>query len=303
MFRSNWLLFVATVGLAILNPIHRHCYAQSSATETSEHPEQDSKPIDWSPLPDEIKSLTRAVESIKPEGKTKDEIERAKRDLDAQEGMAKWARLMYIVTALATTLTTIGVILLGFTLYFTKRASDSSDEMAKQSIIASKAAVDAAKAADITAQTMLATELPIIRPVDITSQLSRDCEIHVHAITFRNHGRTPAFPIQINIKHSVFPLRGPKIRGLRRIGLGAAEIVKPAPEANEFTASVNYACPLSDIELANVNQGEDKVWLYASLRYSDFFGNDQVTEFTWVWSAKKRNFDLYCTDTANEADD
>jgi hypothetical protein len=102
MSRSNWLLIAALVGLAVLYPIESPSYAQTGTEHANREPKQDAKPIDLSPIANEIKGLTRAIEAIKPEGKSSDEIEREKSDLQAQQDMARWARLMYVASALTT---------------------------------------------------------------------------------------------------------------------------------------------------------------------------------------------------------
>ena len=186
------MLIAALVGLAVLNPVHVPCYAQTSPKEPDASPQQDAKPIDLSPIRDEIQRLTRAVESIKPEGKPADEIQREQDDLKAQEDMAKWARLMYLATAWMTALTAFGVLLLGATLYFTKQAAISADKMVEEAKLATKAAEAS------VAETQRIGEAQVRAYVTV-SEVAVFLENTCPVVNFRvfNGGNSPALSLQV----------------------------------------------------------------------------------------------------------
>lgn len=136
--------------------------AQDRASEPDQSPNYDTPPINIAPIADEIKRLARTIEAHQSDAKHSEVIKREERDLHAQEEMAKWARLMYFVTAVMTILTGVGVIFLGFTLYFTKQAAEHSASMvdaANKSVEEARKVTELAKAsADISRQALIATD-------------------------------------------------------------------------------------------------------------------------------------------------
>jgi hypothetical protein len=297
MSRSCRVLIAALIGLAVLYPIERPSHAESSTNTTDSGPEQNAKPIDFAPISDEIKRLTGAVESVKPEGKSADETKRDADDLTAQQDMAKWARLMYIVTALTTVLTAIGVVLLGATLYFTKRAADASDEMVRQSIIASKAAVDAAKAADLTAQSMIKIEAPIVRAMymdarvrtdgALMQQPSNSAELKINFFDFRNYGKTPAFLTKFELGFGLFESLPQTPSYSEEVTFDQSDVIKPEPQQNGFEISVKKGAEeVGGVELDKFIAAQATFYVYCRLYFTDFLGNDECTAECWVWKAK-----------------
>jgi hypothetical protein len=98
--------------------------------------------------------------------KAAEEEERARRDLDAQEGMAFWAKWMFWAATGEAALTFIGVILVGWTLYHTKRAADFAadavDEGRKATAAAVAANVEAKRHADLAEESFKRLERPYI---------------------------------------------------------------------------------------------------------------------------------------------
>lgn len=196
------MLVFAVVGLAALQPIHVTGRAQDRASEPDQSPNYDTPPINIAPIADEIKRLARTIEAHQSDAKHSEVIKREERDLHAQEEMAKWARLMYFVTAVMTILTGVGVIFLGFTLYFTKQAAEHSASMvdaANKSVEEARKVTELAKAsADISLQALIATDRAWVK-IDAEPAASLifdgDNIMTTLRFTFRNVGRSPALHV------------------------------------------------------------------------------------------------------------
>jgi hypothetical protein len=204
MARGDWLLIIAVVGLTVLQPVRVPGNAQEDTSEAQSGPKHDAPPIDLSPIADEIKGLSRAIESIRPEGKSADEAQHEKDDLQAQQDMAHWARLMYYATAVTAVLTAAGIVLLGFTLYFTKRAAVAGDEMV----------VQAKKTTDFTMRAYLVAKAGMAARLVRQSAAFRydDTEqTFVLALRFDNVGQYPALGITMTAE-MVLNSESPSVR-------------------------------------------------------------------------------------------
>ena len=76
------------------------------------------------------------------QGESKAENDRAERDLNAQEDMAFWAKLMFWANFATVALTFVALVAIIRTLHHTRRAADAADEMNTEARAATKAALD-----------------------------------------------------------------------------------------------------------------------------------------------------------------
>lgn len=297
MSRNNRLLIATFVGLGIFSAIQQPSYAQSTPVKSEKGATQDRKTIDLAPIAKEIKDLSRAVESVKSEPKSDDEIARETQDLQAQKDMAQWARLMYIATAVTTVLTAVGILLLGFTLHFTRHAARASDEMVSQARISSKAAVDAAAAADATARAMIAIEAPTIRPVALRAIVARDSEakntpaliITLPKVGFRNYGKTPAFPTEFKFDLTIIDKLPEEPKYGLSVKYAAEKVIAPEPQEGAFGVDIVWTgdrLPLSVEKAQSLVDGINQAYFYCSLVYEDAFGHINEARCCWIWNGE-----------------
>ena len=129
MFRGHWLPSIAVIGLAVAvsaayaQPVSDDPGSQPSTSQTQTKPPDNETPRILGPIERGVDRITGALETLKPEPKSAREDERAERDLNAQEGMAYWAKWMFWSAGASVVLTGIGVLLIAGTLVYTKRAA------------------------------------------------------------------------------------------------------------------------------------------------------------------------------------
>lgn len=91
-----------------------------------------------------IRDLIAEEDQIEAERQRQNES----RDLNAQEAMAKWARWMFWATIGTALVTLVGLILIGFTLRYTRKAAEHTEGMLRQAeraTIAAESAVEATR--------------------------------------------------------------------------------------------------------------------------------------------------------------
>lgn len=76
----------------------------------------------------------------------RDEDERERRDLKAQEDMADWAQAMFWAAFAQAILSAVGIVLIFVTFKEARRAADSGDRMAEEAVKATSAAIEASNA-------------------------------------------------------------------------------------------------------------------------------------------------------------
>lgn len=89
---------------------------------------------------DNIRRIADAIESVNTRQDSTDENDRAQRDLNAQEDMAKWAKWMFVATFFQGFVALITLYLVRSTLRETKRTADAAVDAAKAAAEQSKTA-------------------------------------------------------------------------------------------------------------------------------------------------------------------
>lgn len=142
-----------------------------------------------SPLAEETVNVPEATPII-GEYDSNTERELARSDLAAQERMAKAAEWAVVVAIGATVVTLVGVVLVGWTLYHTRRAADAAGKMVTESERAT-AAVIADQRAWLSIE-----DVKLKHPTKITEQGI----IFGTLVTTKNYGRTPAKSVEIRLE-------------------------------------------------------------------------------------------------------
>lgn len=307
MSRIGWVFFVALVGLAIFNPVGDHGRAETRTEYRQSKPENYQQPVDISPVQDALDGIARAVKSLKDNPEADAEKRRAERDLQAQEDMAKWAERLLWATVASLLLTVAGITLIWRTLVHTKRAADAGDKMVVQAISSTKAAVDAANAADATAKIMMAVETPIVRPTFLRSAANTirsdlghgrtavtGYEFFIKEVTFRNYGKTPAFPKVFRYGFSI--ARTTPENGLPSNPLyqndaifGPEDVISPEPQELGFGAPFTWGkLRLQAIgdDFKDINRKNAKAYFYFVMTYDDFSKTEHEYAECWSWSGE-----------------
>lgn len=202
---------LAAVAFGLALPFHAPAQEVSTftlenqpTTERNSTPEQNN-PLDLIPV---IKSLEGAIRDLKP---AEDAAERERkeqreiRDLAAQQEMAFWAEAMFWTTFATVILTAFGIILIGLTLIYTRKAAESAVAAVDEAKEATKAAVLGAKEArEATAVARMSYEADV-RPLlkiaitdHIIATLTQTTIKHEARIDVLNVGKGVATDVVIN---------------------------------------------------------------------------------------------------------
>lgn len=193
-----------------------------SGTAEDARRKQEQTP-DYSTALQRIESAIRNLIPAPDENKSQRQEQREIDDLQAQEGMAKWAFWMFVASTATVAITFVGLILIWRTLHHTRRAADYAKDMviearlttqaAKATVAESEKAAEAAnKQADIAQQALRGLERPYLFVKIINTEHLRhpDEASQPHVIyTLVNHGKTPATlrSISISLRYNPdFPL-------------------------------------------------------------------------------------------------
>ncbi len=155
--------------------------------------------------PDIIPALQGVESAIRDLISEEDKIEADRqrdnesRDLKAQEGMATWAKWMFWATLGTAIVTFVGIVLIGFTLHFTRKASFHTEKMLEEAKISSKAAMkaaDSALEANITSRKF--GELQVRAYLSASNFRAKDINESIFIIEFdlSNNGGSTAFNIE-----------------------------------------------------------------------------------------------------------
>jgi hypothetical protein len=229
-------------------------------------------------------------------------------DLAAQESMAKSTLGMERSAWATTFLTLLGVVLLGFTLHHTRRAADASDEMAAHTALSTQAAIDAARAANITARAMIGMESPNVRAIGIEAHFSHrqigammEVTFYVDRIRFRNFGRTAAFPNSLGFGWTLSDVR-PQFSSYREMFvLPDSDVVEPEPTARAYSADIARNYKLNPGTYEAMFAGDIALWVHANLVFFDFLGRQREIIIRWRYMPHSKNFLLdVCIAVADE---
>lgn len=208
-------------------------------------------------------------------------------DLLAQQEMAYWAWLMAVLTGIQIPL---GTITLGL-LYFTFREARKT----------TRAAIKAAEAADLSAKAAIGIELPIIRCtqnpflINVTEPPSEEHPFRggmgtnnpgrytvISSLSFGNHGRTPAFPMMLDVGWKVVTDQLPPEPVYNQtVQSSATAIINPN---DSFEAAARACIELSEDERKRMREKAATLWLYISLHYRDFLNMPHEARFYWRYS-------------------
>ncbi|MBC7985614.1 MAG: hypothetical protein H7X93_02945 [Sphingomonadaceae bacterium] len=195
MPRGSWCILIALAGLGVGNPIDHGAHARAP----NRNAEREGSPEPAPPVATQnrIDVNLRDEEASRTNLETNAAEERAQRDLDAQEDMAKWAFWLLLVGIISTVIGIIGVSFIWLTLKATRDAVIEAGE-------ATEAARAAVKATEESAQNQLRawvrvdTEFISCRRLDTAACFT----LRVRA---ENVGQTPALRVAGDAMLSLHP--------------------------------------------------------------------------------------------------
>lgn len=270
--------------------------------------DKEPAPEKLSPSLDKIEAAIRDLitqeRAAQGQGPKDEEI----RDLEAQEGMALWAKAMFWATIAAVVLTFAGIVLIWRTLHHTRRAANHTEGMlgeAKETTKSARDAVDEAKAATQAARTSAAKAYEISARAVANSEKMGEIQVRAYliisgvkarwseketptlSITIRNSGQTPAGNVTVKAKCSLSFVLGDKdyfipnsLKFLEDIGTG---------NTPEFDFPIDHVIP-GDIR-KRFKEERSLFKVNIEITYVDVF-NKELRGETRLWAMCWEGVDL-----------
>jgi hypothetical protein len=189
-------IVLVAVGIALAYPVYQAGSAERGPTDSQSSVQPERNPTSPSPAENDLRRIASALEAANSNPDAKRENERADRDLEAQEGMERWAFWMLLAAVTGTVLTVIGVIFIWRTLVHTRRAAVYSGIAARQAKLANRAAIAAVEVTQDAASAQLRPYVYFVDDPDYKSgALTRDEAIK---IWLKNCGATPARDVAVS---------------------------------------------------------------------------------------------------------
>lgn len=286
-------MFVIALGLAaglsptvLGDPINRYSRGAEAQNANDNEPPGNKNPAPIGASENAIERIARALEAANNQQKSPSDVERAERDLDAQEDMAKWAMWMTIISVGGLFVTATGVLLVWRTLIATREAAHYAKvaaEATKQAVVeaerATKAAQDstleARRGADASAEAATiakASERAFVfvpaELVKIESYIGVRNSVSTFSIFADNIGRTPGVLISRFIDYQPF-------ENFIDDRLHA--------EDDEISAVSMEIIPASGSKMLRsytINNPDRDIHVYGYIRYRDAFGANHTTRFS-----------------------
>lgn len=136
MPRSNWLHVASIVGLALTcpaqgEPVGHNADGQSRSDQHRPKRQTEPKPSDLASLQHQIDGIVRALKAIEAKTSATHVTSAAERTAQAEEDAAARASDLVWVGGAEAAITAMGVLLVAWTLYHTKRAADAAEKSVK----------------------------------------------------------------------------------------------------------------------------------------------------------------------------
>lgn len=286
MPRSHWLPVIAAVGIALAASAYAQTVDDDDGGQPSTAEDQQDAPrqieITLQPtIERQIERIAGALEAIEADPHAAADQARSQRDLEAQEGMAKWAEHLFWATVVQIALSVGGLIAIIYSLALNRTAT--------------KAAVTAAEAAQKSVNITLDTArkelrayvgLEKIDAVPGGSEQNGKVVVNVWRLTpiWKNNGHTPARRVVTHVSHKIFNIE--EIEGFDFPDLWS-EGEKPAiefvlnPQCGASGSAIDIR--VDDI-LATAASGK-RIYIWGWVEYSDVFWPEtppRRTEFC-IW--------------------
>lgn len=287
MPNRNWLQLLAIVGLtfglagfAYAQPIDGNASGQPAASQSQQKPAREAEPKPAPTVQDLLQRIAGALEAANSKTESADEREHAQRDLDAQEGMAKWAKYMLWAGGADVVLTVVGIVLIWRTLVHTRKAAESAKDMVDEAVKTTAAAIDAANAATtaneiaremgqrqmrayVSLEKMTITVFEVGKPVQIDVEL-------------KNSGQTPAKQLRGITEYFHCVDQGSlKIRFQKGTNISTIDVGAGGP----CKMPVSDGIPLTRERYRAIASRDETLVVAGVHRYDDVFGKRHLLVF------------------------
>lgn len=216
-----------------------------------------------------IRDLIAQERTAQGQGPKDEEI----RDLKAQEGMALWAEAMFWATGAAVILTFAGIVLIRYTLKYTKIAAGHTEEMLNEARKTTKAAEET------VVVTRESTERQLRAYVHIKEgKRHDDGDKPRFILTAHNTGQTPAHDVTFWILIVTATQEGdppaPLVKQPGRFPMG--------PEG-ELVHRARISDGLPDDIWDSIKSGDKAIFIHGEITYTDSFGVNRWTRFRYKY--------------------
>lgn len=251
---------------------------EESTTASDDNSTQHQPPaIDPTPALESIEAAIRDLIAEEDKIERERHQDRERRDLDAQVGMALWAKRMFFATLATVVLTFIALFAIIKTPKHTRRAADSAMIMAVETGRATKAARAAVAVTREIGEIQTRAYVGVAR-----CKFILECYEAEILSEFTNTGNTPATGLRIvsSLSH--------ESGAERRYILAQANIGSGPPPGSVVvlgsggTAKPSAEKTLTDEEIKEFESGRARMVFTGTLTYTDVFERKWAQDFQWA---------------------
>lgn len=231
-------------------------------------------------------------------------------DLEAQQDMAEWAFAMFAASLL-------GVLITGAATYYVAMTLNETRVMAGEAKRSSDAAITMAKI-------MTGIEVPIVQALwyrteviatrhaiepdasfsgQVLQRPSMSSNYVVDTVHFRNFGKTIAIPTRVLTGFSLAKVLPPEPKFIQSVALSRGQIIQPEPQDDPFRAEIGLNVTADQQELEAWAAGDVDLWVYLSVTYLDFLGQEHTKRFCARWAQRPRGMGIYYFDSDGDPPD
>ncbi|HWY62738.1 MAG TPA: hypothetical protein VNW15_12630 [Rhizomicrobium sp.] len=247
---------IVLAGGAHTQPIGNNAGSKPSTQESHPKPKPDAPPTIPVSVQNDIHSIASALNAANQKKPSATDEDRAKRYLQSQEDMAKWAGRMFSVGIGEILITLAGVILVWRTLFHTRRTATAAENTVTQTDIHAQQELRAYVFMDNNRMDWLHHPA---NPANITA--------YRLSLVWKNSGQTPAKRVRTWISTKTFPV-GTTPESLNFSDLGEYSGVSGPMGPGELIHG-RIELPIADV-LAAWNRAQD-LYYWAWIEYDDAF--------------------------------
>ena len=222
-----------------------------------------------------IRELVNQQRAAQEKGPAQHEI----KDLEAQDDMALWAKLMFFATMVAVGLTGAGIWLIKRTLDETKVAAKHTEGMLKEAKQTTEAAHVAIQATDKNAERQLRAYVQV---EDIQLELPPAVPVggrkYVIVINIKNSGQTPAKDHRVRCQYFF----AKEYESSRFGPISCLPESGPSPISPQGTSAATMVPDQTGKDWQNFTNGNTSLFVYGQITYQDAFENKWETTFRMV---------------------
>lgn len=267
MSRSYWLSAITVIGLALLAAL---IWALKERHDQRENAYRSSYEQYQYTKGDQVPGAAIDGKRSVANPKSYREEWREEKDLQAQRDMSEWAFYMMVFSLGGVIVTAIGVVYIACTLRATRAAVEEARNMTRVAANTLRLMSDAERA-----YVTMSHEPPGLKFLEQSNPAAIDCPTFV--IRVANYGRTPATVTDVHLQLDWFGKKNPPPNQ------PVYRIDEPRNRVGFFLVANNYFFHRDTQEIPE-RSGDDKLWLYGFVDYTDEFGQNHrggyAREFT-----------------------